>query len=141
MLKTVKDKIVEIFTALSGDGQPLKAVFGYAEPMPQQYPCAMILWNNKAAEERLDSMSNYVPFSFVARVLIREKNDQDAEEKVMELADALTDSLRTTANIDTLQGLVEAFEIGEAQRIHSNEDQPVFGFDLILTGRKIRVIS
>lgn len=141
MIKTVKDKIVEIFGALAGDNKPLKAVFAYGQPIPKQYPCAMIIWNNRGPEERLDSASNYVPFSFIARVLVREKNDQASEEQVMDLADSLTDALRTVQNIDTLQGLVQSFEIGEAQRLHANEDQPVFGFDLLLTGRKIKSIS
>lgn len=141
MFKTVKDKIVTILTTKTGVGQPLQEVYGYMNPSPQNYPVAMVRIAGASSEQRLDTASNVLTMQFVVRVLIREKNSQTTEDLRLDLMTALTDVFRTASNVDTLQGIVEKFDVSEILPIDVNEDQPAFGFDLILIASKIKPIS
>lgn len=141
MFKTVKDKIVTILTTIKGSGLPLKEVYGYMNPSPQNYPVAMVRVVGVSNEVRLDTASNELTMQFVVRVLIREKNSQTAEDQRLDLMTSLTDVFRLAANVDTLQGIVEKFDVSEIVPIDINEDQPAFGFDLNLIASKIKLIS
>lgn len=141
MFKTVKDKIVTILNTKKGVGQPLQEVYGYMNPSPQNYPVAMVRVTGASSEVRLDTSSNVLAMQFVVRVLLREKNSQTAEDLRLDLMTALTDVFRTSANVDTMQGIVEKFDLSEIVPIDVNEDQPAFGFDLILIASKIKPIS
>lgn len=140
MFKTVKDSIVTILGTVAGTTKPLKVVFGYMEPSPSQYPCAMVRVVN-GAEIRLDTASNFLTMDFVVRVLIREKNTQAAEDQRLDLMTSIVAVFRSTANVDTLGGIVEEFHVQAITPIDVNEDQPAFGFDLLLSASKIRLIS
>lgn len=141
MYKTVKDKIVAILTTKKGTGQPLQEVFGYMNPSPQNYPVALVRVAGVSTEQRLDTASDVLIMQFVVRVLIREKNSQAAEDLRLDLMTTFTDLFRTSSNIDTLQGIVEKFDMSEIVPIDISEDQPAFGFDLILIASKIKPIS
>lgn len=140
MFKTVKDSIVTILNTITGSTKPLKVVFGYMEPQPSQYPCALVRVVN-GAEIRLDSASNFLTMDFVVRVLIREKNTQAAEDQRLDLMTNVVAAFRSTANVDTLGGIVEKFDVQAITPIDINEPEPAFGFDLILSASKIRMIS
>ncbi len=141
MFKDVKDKLVNILTTLTGSGQPIQQVFGYMEPSPEAYPCAMVSITGNSNETRLDSDSNLQLVEFVIRVFIPQENNQDREDQRLMLTDAIFDAFRTSANIDTLGGLVDKFDLYVGNPVATNEDQPVFGFDLLVQASKLRTIS
>lgn len=141
MFKTVRDKLVTILETLEGTSKPLKEVFGYMEPIPQLYPCAMVRVSGTSTETRLDTSSNELVMEFTIRVLIRADNTKATEDQRLDLIDSIIDAFRSTSNVDTLGGIVEKFDITSIIQIEANEDQPVFGFDLIVNASKIRLIS
>ena len=141
MFKEVKDRLVTILGTITGTSQPLKATFGYMNPSPELYPCALVRVQGASQEIRLDTASNLLTMEFVVRVLIREKNTPPAEDQRLTLMTAVTAVFRSAANVDTLAGLVEKFDIISITTIDINEDQPAFGFDLVLQASKIRTIS
>jgi len=141
MFKAIKDKLVTILETLKGTNQPLKEVFGYIEPTPQLYPCAMVRISGTSTETRLDTNSNEVNAEFTIRVLLRVDNSEDAEDQRLDLIDSILDALRSATNVDTLGGTVEKFDVSSILPIEVNEDQPAFGFDLIVNASKIKTIS
>lgn len=141
MFKTVKDKLVDILETLEGTSKPLKEVFGYIEPSPQLYPCAMVRLTGTSSELRLDSASNEMTMEFTIRVLMRVDNTEAAEDQRLDLLDAIMAAFRTPTTVDTLGGIVEKFEINSMIAIETNEDQPAFGFDLVVNASKIMLIS
>lgn len=141
MFKTVKNKLVTILQTLEGTAKPLKEVFGYIEPTPQLYPCAMVRLTGTSTEVRLDSASNEMVMEFTIRILMRVDNTETTEDQRLDLLDSIMDAFRTASNIDTLGGIVEKFDINSMIPIETSEDQPVFGFDLIVQASKIMLIS
>lgn len=141
MFKTVKDKLKTILQTLEGTGKPLKEVFGYIEPTPQLYPCAMIRVSGTSTESRLDSGSNELMMEFTIRVLLRVDNSETAENQRLDLLDSIMDAFRTSANVDTLAGTVDKFDVHSMIQIETSEDQPAFGFDLIVQASKMMLIS
>lgn len=140
MFKAVKDQLETVLNTLVGSTKPLKAVFGYPEPSPQQYPCAVIHYLD-SNEERLDSSSNFLTVRFVLRFMIREKNTAAANNQRLELMDSVYAAFRTSARIDTLGGVCQKFDFGAATMLNASEDQPIFGFDLIVSAGKIELIT
>ncbi len=138
--KDIKDKLVTILTTLTGNNKPLQAVFGYGEPSPQQYPCVKVQWVG-GSETRMDNASNELIMDFHIRVYLREKNTQGAEDQRLDLVTSIHDALRTSANVDTLGGLVHKVEITSESALNVNEEQPVFGFDMNLQVKKLQLIS
>ncbi len=141
MFKDLKTKLVSVLSTITGDNKPLKAVYGYMEPSRQSYPCALVRVAGGSQEIRLDSDSNELVMEFVIRVIIREKNTEAVEDQRLDLIDSVLGAFRTTANVDTLNGLVEKFDIASITPLDINEDQPVFGFDILVQASKIQFIS
>lgn len=141
MFKSIKNKLVDILETLQGTGKPLKAVFGYIEPTPQNYPCAMVRISGTSTENRLDTNSNEVTAEFTIRVLLRVDNSEAAEDQRLDLLDSILDAFRSATYVDTLGGTVEKFDVASIVQIETNEDQPAFGFDLIVNASKIETIS
>ena len=140
MFKTVKDQIVTVLETLKGTGKPLKNVFGYPEPSPQEYPCAIVHFA-EATEERLDTASNFTTVKFVIRVILREKNTEDANDQRLDILDSIYSAFRSPTYIDTLGGVCQKFDFGSTTMLNASEDQPIFGFDLIVQAGKIELIA
>lgn len=140
MFKDIKDQIVTVLGTITGSGKVLKAVFGYPEPSPQQYPCAVVHFI-EATEERLDTASNFVTVKFGIRVMLREKNTLAANDQRLDILEAVHAAFRSHTYIDTLGGHCQKFDFGQVTMLNATEDQPVFGFDLIALAGKIELIT
>ena len=140
MFLAVKDAILDILESLVGTDQPFQEVFGYSEPTPQAFPCAMIR-GVSGGEAAFDSASNLMTANFVIRVLQRVENSESAEDQRLALIDYLCEVFRKKEIVDTLGGIVEQFTISSISFIETNEEQPVFGFDFVVSASKIKLIN
>lgn len=141
MFKSTKNKLVAVLEELTGDNQPLVKVYGYFEPSPQQYPVAMVFVYDGNAETRLDSHSNWLTAVFVIKVQLRVKNSETVENQRLDLIDSVLDKLRSASNIDTLGGTVEKFDVLNILPFDTEADQPLIGFDVVVSASKLVSIS
>jgi len=138
---TTSAKIKTILETLEGAGGGLNEVFGYFEFAPQKFPCAMVRMLGASREERLDTDNNLLTMAFVVRVLFRSDNDAANETLKETIIDQVLDKLRTSDNVDTLDGVVEKFSIESVEPIESSEGDPLTGFDVIVSCAKIKAIG
>ena len=136
----VKDQLKTIVETL--EGTYLEEVYAYPESNPGKWPCAQIFMSRSPAEVRLESNSNLMGVGFFIRVLLRPDNDETQENLRLTILDALMDAFRTSANVDTLNGTCERFDLLDPEPISTDQaEQPLFGFALPVIAYKIKEIT
>ena len=139
MIKDIYNRAVEVMTQLKGTGQPLAEVYGYPEGSPQLFPCAIMDIEGGMTQEDTSSMSKWLSAKIIIRVLIRQKNAEVATIQRLEIMDAVLAKFTTTQYIDDLGGVCDLLDISaiEPMFISGTSEQPLFGFDIILTAKKV----
>lgn len=124
--QNIKNKIMEILESLKGDGKPLAEVYGYFEPQPKKFPCALVRSTEGQDKKRIDSAHNEVCYSFEIRVLFRTENTLEEEELRMNVFEAIDEAFSKKPNVDTLGGLVHRFDL-QGKYFDSQNEQPCTG--------------
>lgn len=139
MIKDIFEKVVEIMETLKGTGEPLSEVYGYPESHPTLFPCAIMDVDAGMTTEDYSSMTKNVTVNVIVRILIRQRNAQEATLHRLDIIDSLLTRFTTTENIDDLDGVADIVDITsiEPMFVAGAADQPFFGFDVVITAKKL----
>lgn len=139
MIKTIFEKVVEVMETLKGTGQPLAEVYGYPEPSPQLFPCAIMDISGGLTQEDTSSMSKWLTVNVVVRVMIRQRNAQEATLLRLDIMDKVIEAFTTEDVVDDLGGVCDLLDIPSIEPLFvaGSSDQPLFGFDIIISAKKV----
>ena len=101
----------------------------------------MIRMFGGSREEKLDTDNDLLTMGFVIRVLFRSDSDAANETLKENVIDDILEKLRESANVDTLDGTVEKFEVLEVVPTEHGEGDPLTGFDVMVACAKIKAIG
>jgi len=138
MTKDIYLKIVEIVESLKGTGEPLAEVYGYPESHPTLFPC-VIMDSEGGSSNDISSNSKFITVNVVIRVLLRQRNASEATLQRLDIIDAFFARFYNSDNIDDLDGVADIVDIPTftTMFIIGTADQPLFGFDIIITAKKV----
>ena len=116
-LQNIKNELVNILTATkkSDDITPLfKAIFDYVPSeisTINSYPCGVVLIGD-GEESPDDSASNTISQPFDIYLFLKKKKEASAHENfLIEILERFLFELRKKANVDTLNGFSDVFQI------------------------------
>lgn len=141
MIQTIKSKIITIVSTLKGDEKPLTDVYDFISSEVITFPIAMVEYMESPNEERLDTATNLITAKFLIKVFLNNHNDSGTSTLRITLIEVISNLFRTPANVDTLDGVVNLFDIEQIQVFNSYQDQPYSGFDLIIKTQFTKSIS
>ena len=136
--KATKDAIVTIL----GNVSTIGTVYGYPEPSPADWPCAIVVATGGSFEQRFDNQNNELRMEFKITVMIQLDYTQAKFDLLYEVADAAIAELRKTSN-DTLAGTVHAFDVAPAIEFVYTTDaaQPTMACTFTVAARKLMSIT
>lgn len=141
--KTTKDKLKTILDGLTGttSAKLFAESFGYLEPSPKKFPCAMIGTFAGSSEQTIDSAYNGTTMQFVIRCYFENENDQSTHDLLLTTLDSLLAELRKDDNY-TLGGTVQRLDVAPNIIVYYTDqtEQPVIGFDIVINVLKLNQI-
>lgn len=141
MIKTIFQKVVDIMEGLQGDGQPFAVVYGYPEAKPSLFPCALMDVDAGMRQEDLASHVKWLTVNVIVRILIRQKNAEAATLQRLELMDSVISRFTESDVFDDLDGTADIMDITAMEPIFFTGDQPLFGFDMVISAKKIMSVQ
>lgn len=137
----IKSALVAAMEEMTGSGQPLKAVYRFNKTGAAAYPYACVLFAGTGGKVRLDSASDFLISRFTIRVVIDAENSEEEEEQIISLTDAVLNKFMTSANIDTLGGACDRFDIAASPLFVENAEMTVRGVEFSIEAAKRILIS
>ena len=138
----------EEFEKLVGEGidsiderflQKLKNVEIVIEDNPTSFPCAIMDVEDGMKQEDVASQTKIFTTNIIVRVLIRQKNAEAATLSRLSIIDDILEAFTTKENIDDLDGVADMADVVSVSPmfVMSNSTQPLFGFDVIISAKKL----
>lgn len=139
MIKEIFEKISSTFDTIAGVGQVIAVVYDYPESNPVAFPCVVMDWSSGTKQEDSASRTKLLTVNVICRVLMRQKNSQLATQARIDISDAILTRFTAVDVFDDLGGVADFFDITSIDPvfINSQADQPLFGFDVVFTAKKI----
>lgn len=134
--KTVKNKIKTALATL--EGTKLSEVFGYIEPLPQQFPCAMIDIYKGNKDAPYTNAGNMVEFRWAIHCELRGKNSEANAEARLDLLDAVLAVLNDDTYGYTMDNTCDIFEVEAIEVFNDDQSEsPKIGFDIICVSKTL----
>lgn len=117
----IKDAIVDILEAITGDGEVLAEIHEREVPA-EEYPAAYVIIGGVGKESSFDTASNYTTITCSVIVISRSITSDDENDAFLDACYAVLDALRSQDNI-TLGGVVDQMKVAPVINIeYSNAD-------------------
>lgn len=129
-IKANKDALVTVLEELEGVGQPLQDVYGYLNPTLDRFPVAMVGFAGGGRKTRLDTSADWLTTVFEVYVIFRESKTQTDIDQIYTTLDTVLNKLNSAANIDTLGGTVEKFDVDNFEPVQFTDATNVMGFKI-----------
>jgi len=139
VIQPIFDAVAEAMQELTGSGQPLAVVYPYPEGQPEQFPCAIMDVEAGMSQSDIHSHSKMLSVNVIVRVLMRQKNTEEATQLRMSIMDSVIAKFTESDLIDDLGGACNLMDVASIEPIFiaQTADQPLFGFDLTIVAKKV----
>lgn len=138
---TIHAKLVEIMETLTGSGQPLNAVYGYAIPTQRLFPFAVIDMD-KGSQTDEASKTKLVTQDFIIRVLFQQTGEEDATNTRIEVLDTVLEKFTEEGIADYLDDTVIGMDLTSWQAFAVDAgEQYVIGFDVVVSCRAMAYVE
>lgn len=126
---SVKEKLQTILNELasSDSSQPFLKIVGNVDPDIDEFPYVM-LETIGGGSERLDSASNLINKQIQIRAIWKNDTTEEVENAILDAMDKTMEKLLSIANLDTLDGTTDKFDIVSIDRFSATEDEQYMGF-------------
>lgn len=141
MITDIHAQLVLVMNELAGDGQPFSEIFPYPVAMPKVFPFAMIDIDGGIAQTDEASNAKILRTNFIVRCLFRQENSEAATAQRMEVLDQVLEKFTEQGIADYLNNTVLGMDIKSIETFAIDEEQPVFGFDVIIECRTLMEVE
>lgn len=122
-LKNIKNAIQNYLEEIAGTDEKIRKIYGYFEPVPTEFPCAMV-YLQTFDEERLDFGSNTVNADFIVKLCIPQPPEADysvLEDLRLDCVQSIVDKLNSQSAAETLGGVCYSAIITTGEPEYDNE--------------------
>lgn len=132
--KTIKAQLVACLNTVSAFEQ----VFGYFEPLPQEFPCAMVTMYKGGLNEAYTNTQNMIEKRFLIHIELRGKNTEAQEELRMDIVDAVVAALNSTTYAYDANNTTDIFAVEAVEPFNDDQgEHPKIGVDIIVSAKEI----
>lgn len=135
--KIFVETLKTILSPLAGaaDSFPLSEVNAYSKKTDLELPALNLSIEAGLEINREDSRHNERTTTVTARLIFPNKDGETAELARLDVLDSVMDKFDEEANIDTLSGVQDIWEVTEITRFDVDEPEPLTGFEFSIVGR------
>ena len=135
-------KVKEILDPLAGpeEEKPLSAVYIQTPKDEIKFPCVTLDYEGPDSVEREDSDNNMQNLTITARLLFPDKDGEEAYLLRLEVLQTVLDQFNTRANVDTIDGVIEIWEITDIVPFDTDTPERMTGREITITGRNSQVL-
>ena len=137
IVKNIYDKVADIMDSLTGAGQPLAKAYSYPEAKPDLFPCSIMDLSAEILQEDLASRTKWLTVNVIVRVIMRQKNTEQATLQRIDILDLILDRFRDSDVYDDLGGVADIADISSVTPIFVVDSEQLFGFDIVVTAKKV----
>lgn len=131
-LKSIKQRLESILGGIAGDGNDIAQVLTYLKPLPENYPCAMVMnGESEPMPDEFTTSSDEWRYGFTIRVVVS-PDDQvsaDTEGKISDIIELVVGELLNSDYVDTLGGYCTSFRIDRIVPFYESDPTPARGVD------------
>lgn len=136
--RTIKDKI----GTMLGTVTKLQAVYKYFEPLPQQFPCAMIEAYKGDKDEIYTNTQNMMVRRFVIHVQITGKNTQQNSDLRADILDDVIDVINSATYGYSMDNTADIMVVDSVDTWDdNNSESPKIGIDFIISCKTVDNLS
>jgi hypothetical protein len=137
-LKTIKARLESILGSVAGDGNDIAHVLTYLKPLPQNYPCAMVMnGESELMEDELTNTSDEWKYGFIIRVVVAPDDQISAETegKISDVIELILGTFLESDYIETLGGYCTSFRINRVVPFSESDPTPSRGVDFFCSAQ------
>lgn len=135
---TFRNKLISVLGTLAGVGKPFQEFHPVLKAKPGGFPVLMLNPIEGSTEIRLNTNSNFVTMKYQVIALWNVEDTDDLGVKIAAAMDSVADAFRTSAYVDTLDGVVDKFDVSAPEPIQTEGDNPLVGFRVVFSGGERR---